>query len=227
MNILGYGRVSSVGQEEGDGYARQEVAIKEFCKRHNLKILFLVEEAISGTIDGLDRPKLAEFLGLNAARNSADPAHFDAIVVERMDRLARDLMVQELLIREFQKRGIKLFSADQGELIDMADACPDPTRKLIRQVLGAVAEFEKSNLVRKLHSARVRMGRMGGNVAYGSRPGEAQTVVLIEDLRAGGASWREIADRLNEESLVQRNRKPWTHGAVQSMMNSRKEVTMR
>jgi len=52
----------------------------------------------------------------------------------------------------------------------------DPTRVLIRQVLGAVAQFEKSVIVAKLRAARVRKrretGRCEGRKPFGTRPGE-------------------------------------------------------
>ena len=45
----------------------------------------------------------------------------------------------------------------------------DPTRKLIRQVLGAVAEFEKENLVLKLRAARQRKKRLTGKKVEGRK----------------------------------------------------------
>jgi DNA invertase Pin-like site-specific DNA recombinase len=227
MRILVYIRVSSTGQLDGDGPDRQLAAIKAFAAKHGLEILFIVEEAVSGTVDGMDRPKLSQFLNKNAERNPADAAYFDAVVVERLDRLARDLMVQELLIRELQKLGVKLFATDQGELVDFADACPDPTRKLIRQVLGAVAEFEKTNLVRKLRAARVRKGRFGGVHAFGDNPQEASTLAAMKAMRAEGLSLYNIADRLNEEELPQRNGKPWTAASVSNILNYKKGGDMK
>jgi DNA invertase Pin-like site-specific DNA recombinase len=226
MRVLIYIRVSSVGQLDGDGPERQRVALESFAKKHGLEVQFVVEEAVSGTVEGMDRPKLSKFLEINSQRDSADPAHFDAVVVERLDRLARDLMVQELLIRELQKLGVKLFATDQGELVDFADACPDPTRKLIRQVLGAVAEFEKTNLVRKLAVARARVkaetGRCGGGIAYGLKPGEGPVLDLMHQLRET-LSLRRMADFLNSGGFCQRNGKPWSFSSVSNILNNGKK----
>ena len=64
----------------------------------------------------------------------------------------------------------------------------DPTRTLIRQVLGAVAQFEKTALVSKLKAARQRVkretGRCDGRKPYGTRPGEADVVTLMQRLLA-------------------------------------------
>jgi len=54
-------------------------------------------------------------------------------------------MTQEFLLAECRKRGLKVYSADQGQLIDMAENGGDPTRVLIRQILGALAQWEKND----------------------------------------------------------------------------------
>ena len=89
----------------------------------------------------------------------------------------------------------------------------DPTRTLIRQVLGAVAQFEKSVIVSKLRAARVRKrretGRCEGRKPFGTRPGEAEILSLMKRLRRkpkGGErlSFDAIADRLNATGVPTR-----------------------
>ena len=77
------------------------------------------------------------------------------VLVERADRLARDLMVGEVLLAEFRKLGVTVIAADSGT--DLTAGDDDPTRVLIRQVLGAMAQFEQSGI-----SAQTRFGRPGG-----------------------------------------------------------------
>ena len=67
------------------------------------------------------------------------------VIVERADRLARDLMVQEVILAQFVKVGARILTADGVDLT----SSDDPTRRLIRQVLGAEAEVEKNVLVLK------------------------------------------------------------------------------
>ena len=52
------------------------------------------------------------------------------------DRLARDLLVSEVLLAQFRDLGVRVVAADSGT--DLTAADEDPTRVLIRQVLGAV-----------------------------------------------------------------------------------------
>jgi len=76
-------------------------------------------------------------------------------------------MVQEAIVRDFQSKGYQIISTTEGP-----DLCKDdPTRKLIRQIFGAVAEYDKSMLVLKLKAARQRKraktGRCEGRKPYG------------------------------------------------------------
>jgi DNA invertase Pin-like site-specific DNA recombinase len=63
------------------------------------------------------------------------------IVIEKLDRLARDPMVQEATIANPAKRAIALVSVAEPDL--MAN---DPTRILMRQFMGAVAQYDKSQI---------------------------------------------------------------------------------
>jgi DNA invertase Pin-like site-specific DNA recombinase len=82
------------------------------------------------------------------------------IIVETANRFARDLIVQEVGFGMLRERGIELIAADKPDafLGDM------PTAVLIRQVLGAVSQFEKAMLVSKLRGARERKRATGVKV---------------------------------------------------------------
>jgi hypothetical protein len=63
------------------------------------------------------------------------------IIVETANRFARDLMVQEVGFAMLRDLGITLIAADSpASFLD-----DGPTSKLIRQILGAVAEFDKAS----------------------------------------------------------------------------------
>jgi DNA invertase Pin-like site-specific DNA recombinase len=80
------------------------------------------------------------------------------IIVETASRFARDLMVQEVGHAKLRERGIDLIAADNpGSFID-----DTPTAKLVRQVLGAISEFDKAMTVAKLRGARERKRREVG-----------------------------------------------------------------
>lgn len=215
MNAYGYVRVSGKGQVEGDGEHRQLDAIKVFCKANSLSFAYHAFEAgVSGTVEGMDRPGFSELL-----ESIPEGA---CIVVERMDRLARDLMVQEFLLKECRERGIAVYAADQGALVDMASDGGDPTRKLIRQVLGALAEWEKSALVLKLRKARQRIraekGFCEGARPYGETAEEQRIIELIRTLQAQGMGKKSVAKFLNTGGFTTRKGKPWDKWSVMTAL---------
>ena len=88
-------------------------------------------------------------------------------------------MVQEHIVADLRNRGVVLISVAEPDL-----CVDDPTRKLLRQIMGAIAEYDKSMIVIKLRGARgrakVRKGRCEGRKPYGAKEGE---VVWLERMR--------------------------------------------
>lgn len=217
IKVYYYLRVSGAGQVDKDGPERQLESCKAFAGQHRLlsSATRFFERGVSGTVEGIDRPEFSRMLEYISDDRHEGPK---AILVERMDRLARDLMVQEFLLRECRARGIQVFAADQGACVDMASDGGDPTRKLIRQVLGALAEWEKSALVLKLRKARDRKreaeGRCEGPLPYGSTPAEQKVLRAMLDLTQVCDTYLEIADKLNDAGLLTRHGKPWGKNTV-------------
>src|SRR5207253_6591775 len=134
------------------------------------------DEALSGS-NGLEqREGLADALDALKNRDAA------ALVVHRLDRLARDLVLQEQLLADIRRIGADLFSTSNAEGSYLTDDPDDPSRKLIRQVLGAVNEYERAMITLRLRSGRRRKADNGG-YAYGSPQFgyRAQGGELIED----------------------------------------------
>lgn len=195
MNVFGYTRVSSSQQLDGSGLDRQKETLRAFSAAKGWSILRIFEENISGSVDQIDRPLLTEAIGLCTGEMGVD-----TIIVERADRVARDLIVSELFFRECRKRGIKVYAADSGEELVLSEA--DPTRRLIRQILGALSEWEKAQIVMKLQAGRRRKkaetGRhCGGPAGFGYEPHEEPTVRYIIFQHREGKTLRKIAYQLN------------------------------
>lgn len=227
MNVVGYIRVSGAGQVDKDGPVRQAEKIKAFCAEHGLQQISQVQDlAITGKMDGLDRPGFAEFLNAFDDKASVGSTAM-AVVVERNDRWARDLIVSELMLKELRSRGLKLFFCDQG-LVDQADDKGDPTKTLIRQILSALAEWDRSMQVLKLAGARARIraktGRCEGIKPYGTKPGESEILATIERFREDKHSWEFIAEALNRGGLKTRGGKLWIRQNVQSIWKNASPV---
>jgi len=211
--IFGYIRVSGKGQVDKDGPVRQRESILKFCEEHKFdKPFFYSDLGVSGTVDGLNRPGLTDLLSeAEACRQRGDEV---AVVVENMDRFARDLIVSEVLMKELRLRNVALYATNQG-FVDQTTADSDPTRKLIRQLFGALAEWEKSMIVIKLRIARDRKrretGRCEGGRAFGvdgpatSGNSERTILNLIQRLRHEKVSWFNIANWFNANEVKKRN----------------------
>jgi len=138
------------------------------------------------------------------------------IIVESPDRFARDLAVQLAGHSYLEALGVEL----------VPTTCPTffiedtPTAVLVRQVLGAIAEFEKASLVAKLKAARERKVAAGGRGTGRWRYDEArpEVVALARELRSQGLSLREISAALAERGHVTGGGKPYVASAIQTML---------
>lgn len=225
MKVFGYRRVSGDGQIDGDGPARQAEKIEKFCAANGLELVRHWDDmGVSGTCEWMNREGFAGMLEAAAA------AGVTAIVVERIDRIARDLLVGEFILRELRARGLQLFAADQG-LVDVVNADGDPTRTLIRQILSALSQWERSMIVSKLAAARARKkaetGRCEGQKPYGELPGERETLQLIRDGRRRGLSFGAIADYLHYDcAKLTRGGKPWTAKRVARILENKVDTSV-
>jgi len=213
QRAFAYLRVSGKAQVTGDGFTRQEKTIREYAAAHDLKIIKVFKEkGVSGAKELDNRPALLELM---AALHSNGTK---LVLVEKLDRLARDLMIQETIIADLRKNGFELISVLEPDL--MAD---DPSRKLMRQLFGAVAEYEKSMLVLKLRGSRIRMkaatGRCEGAKPYGEFAGEAEVIERMKVMHASGMGFDRIATALNAEGVKPRRGARWYGSAVNNVLS--------
>jgi DNA invertase Pin-like site-specific DNA recombinase len=212
QKAFAYVRVSGKGQVKGDGFPRQEKAIREYAAAHDIRIVKVFrEKGVSGEL--LDRPALSELLEALHSNGTR------LVLVEKLDRLARDLMVQETIVGDLRKNDFELISVAEPDLCQN-----DPTRKLMRQLMGAVAEYEKAMIVIKLRAARqrskARNGRCEGAKPFGYLAGETDVVGRMQALRSEGLGFDRIAARLNDEGIKPRRGKKW-HGYGVNLILSR------
>lgn len=209
-----YLRVSGKGQIKGDGFPRQLKAINEYAAQNGIKVVQVFkEEGVAGTKDSMDRPAWAAMMTALHANG------VQLVIIEKLDRLARALMVQEATIADLETSGFTLISVMEPDL--MAN---DPTRILMRQMLGAVAQYDKSQIVIKLRGARMRKrvaeGRCEGRKPFGRDDAERATIERMKALRVEGLAFDRIAERLNSERLPTRTGKRWHGVVVNRILNS-------
>jgi len=202
---FGYIRCSGISQMDGDGPERQRIAISTYAKNHDIDVVRWFEESYTGSdLEGRD-----VFRGMRAELVS-DGVRL--VIVEKLDRLARSIMVQETILADFKKNAIQLHSATPGEDELNGD---DPTRTLVRQILACFFEYERKMIVSKMADARRRtkakIGRCEGQPPYGYAnlkedgrlvglvvvPKEQEVIILTRESSRHGSSLDAIAQGLN------------------------------
>jgi hypothetical protein len=86
----------------------------------------------------------------------------------------------------------------------------------VRQVLGAVAQFQKAELVAKLAGARRRKGRLGGRKPMAAlNPDGVAAAKRLE-----GKSLREISAALAAQGFVSASGNPFAPSTIKSMLRA-------
>ena len=225
-----YLRVSGKAQIDKGGFDRQEKAIKAFCKDNKFSIETVYKEkGVSGTKGELDRPVFQEMVA-NVLVNGTK-----TIIVESLDRLAREYRVQEEILMYLARRGINLFSANTGENVTQA-VLSDPMKKAIIQMQGIFAELDKSLIVKKLKLSREKVkkekGKCEGAKHYGEDSKEEKEIIkritYMRRLSRGATkrmSFDKIANKLNEEGIQTKRGKLWTSMGVKNIVDRKKVKT--
>ena len=229
-NAFGYSRVSGQSQVNGDGHPRQLEAISRCAKDNDLFLCgFYQEDAVPGKNDLEDRPQFQKMLA------NCNQQIVSVIVVESLDRFAREYAVQEKILTLLVTRKLTLIAANTGENVTEA-FMGDPMRRALVQIQGIFAELDKNLIVRKLSQARQRAKENGemceGQPPYGyfkkspvgqptsliPNPREQDTIQLIGEMAKQGYNPRRISARLNALSVPTRHGKHWTAVQVRRIL---------
>jgi DNA invertase Pin-like site-specific DNA recombinase len=212
---VAYLRTSSAANlgPDKDSAARQRAAIHAHAAAHGLEIVGEFHDAAVSGADQLgDRPGFTRMLAAAAAVGAT------VILVEAASRFARDLVVQETGVAMLKAQGLTLVAVDDPD----AFTADTPTARLVRQVLGAVSEFEKAALVAKLKGARDRKSAALGRRCEGRKPVPAPVVDEARRL-ASGRSLRQVAAELATLGHLGPGGKPYGAGSVAAMLRGTHE----
>jgi len=213
---IGYTRTSSSANigEDKDSVVRQRKAIQAYANRAGYRIAAWFDDPAVRGADTVDaRP------GFMAALEMIAGNGVHTIIVETANRFARDLIVQETGWKRLHADGIALIAADSpDQFVD-----DTPTAVLIRQILGAVAQFDKAMTVAKLRGARERKRRKTGGKVEGRKSYAEANPQLVELARKLSEqrprlSLREISAALASEGFTTPRGVPYSASAVASML---------
>lgn len=224
-SAVAYYRTSSAANvgDNKDSLRRQQEAVASYAKRAGLKIIReFYDPAVSGA-DPIDqRPgfaNLLEYLAGNGAR---------VVLVENASRFARDLAVQIAGHDLMKAKGYQLIPVDSPDYF----TDETPTAVMVRQILGAVAQFEKASLVHKLRRARDRKRATEGR-CEGRKPVPAAAVSQAKRLARRNPktgkrrSLRQISACLAEQGYMSPSGKPYGAESVKRMLTPPSRSTVR
>ena len=220
VKAIAYFRTSSdtnVGTDK-DSTERQRQAVVTYAKAAGYEIIAeYSDDGVKGADPVDQRPGFAAMMA-HIAGNGVR-----TVIVETASRFARDLIVQEIGWKYLKNAGISLIAADSPE----AFLDDTPTAVMMRQILGAVSQFEKAMLVAKLKGARDRKkaagGKGSGRNTYEER--DAEMVALAKKLarypvNGRRRSLREVAAELEAQGHLSATGKRFEATAVKRMVEA-------
>ena len=190
MRVALYARVSRADKDQD--LENQLIKLRGYADRMGWEVYGEFSDCISGAAPV--KPNLEKMLAEGRAR------HYGAVLIVRLDRLARSVKQLLTILEDLDRYGVALICTDQQ--IDTKS----PAGRLLFTVLGAVAELEL-DLIRErtkdgLARARAQGKRLG-------RPPKPEMTVEIMQLRAQGMSLRKIGEQLgmSHQAVKQRLRR--------------------
>lgn len=214
VSAVGYMRTSTATNVKGDSETRQRAAITAYAERAGYTIAD-GDWFYDADVKGAD--PVTEREGFRAMLERIAGNGVRTVIVEDASRFARDLIVQLTGHDYLKKLGVTLIAANAPEhFLD-----DTPTAKLVRQVLGAIAEFEKGTLVAKLKAARDRkkLKTGKGEGRYSMLERNPLVVQAAKQLAAEKhRSLREVADALAAQGFVAKSGNPFSTSVVDRML---------
>lgn len=208
---VAYYRTSSATNvgEDKDSLARQRSAVVAYAAAHGLEVVHeYYDAAVKGSETVENRPGFAEMIAYMRSNGAK------TILIETANRFSRDLIVQETGYAYLTGLGFTLVAVDDPD----AFTADTPTAVLIRQILGAVAQFERASLVAKLAGARLRKKAAGGH-HVGLPPAPEPVRELAKQLRGEGQTLRAISEALAAHGHLAPSGQPYGPQSIKSMLS--------
>jgi site-specific DNA recombinase len=215
MRVALYARVSTERQEErGTVGSQLELLRAAALADDHVVVAEFVDDGYSGA--RLDRP------ALDRLRDAAEAGALDAVLCLCPDRLARAYAYQVLILDELERFGVPV------RFLDGPAPSDDPQAKLLVQVQGVIAEYERAKIAERYRRGKLHRARAGEvffwKVPYGYRrvgaePGRPARMEIFEPeaeiVRAvfaahadDGDSIRQICHHLHDRGVLSPSGKP-------------------
>ena len=228
MRVGLYARVSTETQQAAGTIGSQLEQLRAAARADDHEVVAeFVDDGYSGA--RLDRP------ALDRLRDSAEAGALDAVLCLCPDRLARVYAYQVLILEELERFGVPV------RFLDGPAPGGDPQAKLLVQVQGVIAEYERAKIAERYRRGKLHRARAGEvclwKVPYGYRrlpaePGRPAHMEIFEPeaelVRAifaayvdNGDSIRQIAHDLHDRGVPSPTGKPaWGTSTVTRLLHN-------
>jgi len=221
LNVAIYARKSRE-DASGSSLSRQIQTCMEMINKN--ETLFTMHSVYQeDDVSGMSLDKREE---LSKLRKKVQEKTIDVVLVSHFDRLARDLVNLQTLIKEFNDNGITLIAGDDHSDNSAAGI-------LQKQMQFAVNEFlvrRSVEDVKQTHANKAKEGyTVGGPGNYGYmihnrkyviNPKEAEAVKKIFEWTLQGKSYRQIADDLEAQGFQPRKAKRFSPSFIKSVLTN-------
>jgi len=177
LRVALYARVSTLNGQHPE---MQLAELREYaCRCAWVLTDSYVDEGVSGSKES--RP------AFNRLMADAQRRQFDAVLVWKIDRFGRSLKHLVNALADLDAYGVAFVSLKDN--LDLST----PSGRLMFQIIGAMAEFERSLIQERVRAGLQNAKRTGKQIG---RPRRVVSSERIQDMKAEGCSLREIATKL-------------------------------
>ena len=116
---------------------------------------------------------------------------FTTLIIEGLDRLSRDQVEQERIVRRLEYRGVRIVGVSDGY-----DSNAGSSRKLVRGMRGLVNEIYLDDLRAKTHrglAGQIERGFHAGGLSFGYRSLQVEGGFRLEVDAVSGVNYPELS----------------------------------
>jgi len=187
MRVAIYARVSTTN---GQSPEMQLSDLREYASRRGWEVFAeYVDQGVSGAKESRTE--------LNRLMADVHKRHFDVVLCWKVDRFGRSLKHLVNALADLDSYGVAFISLRDN--LDLST----PSGRLMFQIIGAMAEFERS-LIQERVRAGLRNAKLKGKTL--GRPRRVVSGDQMARLREQGASFREIAEAVGASPGTVRTR---------------------
>lgn len=201
MDVVLYLRYSSDKQNEQSIEGQQRIC-KTYCERNDMTIIdTYIDRALSASKNTEKREDFQRMI------KDSDKHQFDAVIVYKLDRFARDRYDSAIYKNKLKKNGVRVISATEN----ITDS---PEGIILESVLEGMAEFYSKELAQKvtrgMNETALKCNSCGGHIPLGYKienkkfvidPITSPIVVEAFERYANGDTVAELCESFNNRGF--------------------------